>query len=124
MNANILCIGSVLWDVIGRAPVAMRQGSDVAGRITRLPGGVAMNIAMTLVQFGLSPALLTAIGRDAEGDELVAACTARGLVTDTVYRSDDLPTDRYMAVEGANGCLLYTSPSPRDQRGSRMPSSA
>ena len=24
----------------------------------------------------------------------------------------------------ASGCLLYTSPSPRDQRGSRMPSSA
>ena len=23
-----------------------------------------------------------------------------------------------------NNCLLYTSPSPRDQRGSRMPSSA
>ena len=23
-----------------------------------------------------------------------------------------------------NACLLYTSPSPRDQRGSRMPSSA
>ena len=23
-----------------------------------------------------------------------------------------------------NPCLLYTSPSPRDQRGSRMPSSA
>ena len=23
-----------------------------------------------------------------------------------------------------NGCLLYTSPSPRDQRGARMPSSA
>ena len=26
--------------------------------------------------------------------------------------------------KGASGCLLYTSPSPRDQRGSRMPSSA
>ena len=25
---------------------------------------------------------------------------------------------------GVNFCLLYTSPSPRDQRGSRMPSSA
>ena len=24
----------------------------------------------------------------------------------------------------ATACLLYTSPSPRDQRGSRMPSSA
>ena len=27
-------------------------------------------------------------------------------------------------VAGYLGCLLYTSPSPRDQRGSRMPSSA
>ena len=26
--------------------------------------------------------------------------------------------------EESNACLLYTSPSPRDQRGSRMPSSA
>ena len=28
------------------------------------------------------------------------------------------------SVEEARACLLYTSPSPRDQRGSRMPSSA
>lgn len=102
---DILCIGSVLWDVIGRAPLAMRQGSDVPGRITRLPGGVALNIAITLARFGMTPALLTAIGRDAEGDELIGACAARGMVTDTVYRSDDLPTDRYMAVEGANGLI-------------------
>ena len=27
-------------------------------------------------------------------------------------------------IQFANHCLLYTSPSPRDQRGSRMPSSA
>ena len=27
-------------------------------------------------------------------------------------------------VTSTRGCLLYTSPSPRDQRGSRMPSSA
>lgn len=105
VHPDILCIGSVLWDVIGRAPSAMRQGSDVPGRITRLPGGVAMNIAMTLVRFGLTPALLSAVGRDAEGDELIAACMARGMITDLVYRSDDLPTDRYMAVEGANGLI-------------------
>ena len=28
------------------------------------------------------------------------------------------------AIEYIMNCLLYTSPSPRDQRGSRMPSSA
>ncbi|WP_120635569.1 PfkB family carbohydrate kinase [Ruegeria sp. EL01] len=104
-NSEILCIGSVLWDVIGRSASAMRQGSDVPGRITRLPGGVAMNIAMTLVRFGMTPTLLTAIGRDPEGDELVHSCARLGMVTDHIYRSQDLPTDRYMAVEGANGLI-------------------
>lgn len=104
-TAAIICIGSVLWDVIGRSASHMRQGSDVPGRITRLPGGVAMNIAMALVRFGLHPTLLTAIGRDAEGDELAQACTRLGISVDHIYRSEDLPTDRYMAVEGANGLI-------------------
>ena len=30
----------------------------------------------------------------------------------------------HCSMEYLNDCLLYTSPSPRDQRGSRMPSSA
>lgn len=64
-----------------------------------------MNIAMTLARFGLRPAILTAIGRDSEGEELIAACRRMGLVTDHAYRSDDLPTDRYMAIEGANGLI-------------------
>ena len=33
-------------------------------------------------------------------------------------------TERASLVPGELPCLLYTSPSPRDQRGSRMPSSA
>ncbi|WP_342075547.1 PfkB family carbohydrate kinase [Yoonia sp. SS1-5] len=102
---DILCIGSVLWDVIGRAASHMRVGSDVPGRITRLPGGVAMNIAMTLRRFGMTPALLTAIGRDAEGDDLMAEAARMGMVCDHIYRSDDLPTDVYMAIEGANGLI-------------------
>ncbi|MEP1767431.1 MAG: PfkB family carbohydrate kinase [Sulfitobacter sp.] len=102
---DILCIGSVLWDVIGRADVPMRQGADMPGRITRLPGGVALNIAMALRRFGLSPALLSAVGRDTDGDALIAACNARGLQTDLIYRSDDLPTDQYMAIEATNGLI-------------------
>ncbi|MGB7316528.1 MAG: PfkB family carbohydrate kinase [Planktotalea sp.] len=102
---DILCIGSVLWDVIGRSSSSMRQGSDVPGRITQLPGGVAMNIAMTLRRFDLRPALLSAIGRDAAGDHLIAEAEALGLDCQYLYRSSDLPTDRYMAVEGANGLI-------------------
>ncbi|MBU2982365.1 kinase [Lentibacter algarum] len=102
---EILCIGSVLWDIIGRSTRQMRQGSDVPGRIRRLPGGVAMNIAMTLARHGLKPSLLSALGRDAEGDELAVFCEGRGIGFEHIYRSDSLPTDSYMAVEGSNGLI-------------------
>ena len=102
---DILCIGSVLWDVIGRTQAPMRVGMDLPGRITRVPGGVALNIAMTLRRFGLRPALLSALGRDAEGEELILACANLGLEMGAVYLSDDLPTDRYMAIEGADGLV-------------------
>lgn len=107
MNANhdILCIGSVLWDVIGRTQRRMVLGNDVPGRITRLPGGVAMNIAMGLARFGLRPTLLTAIGRDPAGHELIAACETLGLVTAHIHREHGLPTDQYLAVESPDGLI-------------------
>ncbi|MBP0482080.1 PfkB family carbohydrate kinase [Sagittula salina] len=104
-TSDILCIGSVLWDVIGRATLQMQVGNDVPGRITRIPGGVALNIAMTLARFGLRPALLSAVGSDSAGAELVRECQALGLETTHLYISEDLPTDRYMAIEGANGLI-------------------
>jgi len=105
VQPDILCIGSVLWDIIGRANAHMRVGSDVPGRITRIPGGVVMNIAMALKAYGMAPALLTAIGRDEEGNELMRACARLGMDTTHVYLSEDLPTDVYMAVEGGNGLI-------------------
>ena len=102
---DILCIGSALWDIIGRSAAPVGVGADVPGRITRLPGGVAMNIAMTLARFGLAPSVLTAIGRDAEGDELIAAAAALGVDCRHAYRADNLPTDRYMAIEGGDGLV-------------------
>lgn len=102
---DILCIGAALWDIVGRSPRDMRVGSDVPGRISRLPGGVALNIAMTLVRFGLRPALLSAIGRDVDGDALIDDATRRGIVAGHVHRPDTDPTDLYMAIEGANGLI-------------------
>lgn len=102
---RILCIGSVLWDVIGRTERRMVLGNDVPGRITRLPGGVAMNIAMGLARFGLAPTLLTAVGRDPAGDELIAECARMGLDTAHVTRDHGLPTDQYLAVESPDGLI-------------------
>ena len=55
------------------------------------------------------------------GNGVLAASTVRGFLNDD-SDFDDFDDDA-MTTE-ILVCLLYTSPSPRDQRGSRMPSSA
>ena len=41
-----------------------------------------------------------------------------------VWEGEKLTKAKALETSGIKTCLLYTSPSPRDQRGSRMPSSA
>ena len=44
--------------------------------------------------------------------------------TEIAYPSVANYLSSWLFIAGISTCLLYTSPSPRDQRGSRMPSSA
>ena len=48
------------------------------------------------------------------------------IINEVVFLGYGIDDANYSDYKGKNvkGCLLYTSPSPRDQRGSRMPSSA
>ena len=72
---------------------------------------------------------ITTLGRGGSDTSAVALSTALGAETCEIYT--DVPgvlTTDPRIVPNAKLldiiCLLYTSPSPRDQRGSRMPSSA
>jgi pseudouridine kinase len=105
MTTHVICIGSVLWDIIGRTELNMRVGHDVPGHITRIPGGVAYNIAQELTRLRLTPILLTSVGQDANGDALLTHCRARGMITDHVHISPIYSTDSYMAIEAANGLV-------------------
>ena len=46
------------------------------------------------------------------------------IAKDDLYFNADIVKKIKKSIAQAKNCLLYTSPSPRDQRGSRMPSSA
>ena len=61
------------------------------------------------------------IGADFVGGLELGAVPLAALVVATDFTSDRLG---FMVRKQAKGCLLYTSPSPRDKRQSRMPSSA
>lgn len=104
-NPDILCIGAMLWDVIGRAPRRMAAGADVPGRIRHIPGGVALNVAVALARWGLNPAVLSAVGCDPEGEALTREAERLGVMTQWLARETDLPTDCYMAVEDSEGLI-------------------
>ena len=98
MSVETLCIGSALWDVIGHADRPMEMGFDRPGRISRHPGGVALNVAYALVRSGVTPTMLTAIGRDPDGDTLIAQMASDGVDCQQITRVNDR-TDMYMAIE-------------------------
>lgn len=104
-QVDVICIGSVLWDLVGRSDETMPWGADRPGRIRRLPGGVAMNIAMTLARFGRAPALLSVVGDDREGRALLDEAARLGIEGRHILCSPDLPTDRYMAIECPDGLV-------------------
>ncbi len=94
-----------MWDIVGKTPHPLDRGSDEPGRISVIPGGVAMNIAMALRRFDLPVTLLTCLGQDRDGDTLIVEAAQRGIRTDFVYRAPDLSTDRYIAIEDETGMI-------------------
>lgn len=98
-NARILCIGAMLWDVIGRSELRHDLGGDHAGSIMQRPGGVALNVALALAFHGLKPAILSAVGRDAAGEVLVGEAERLGVDCSWLYRGTGPGTDMYMAIE-------------------------
>ena len=69
--------------------------------------------------------LLYQLGVYTKEDALVALAkqTLQASATPQIIRREGRATGE-LVVALETLCLLYTSPSPRDQRGSRMPSSA
>ena len=72
---------------------------------------------------GIKPERRVAELTDAEVIQIREAIDADYLVEGDLRREVSMNIKRLMDL-GCYSCLLYTSPSPRDQRGSRMPSSA
>lgn len=77
---NLVMFGEVLFDHL--------PGGD------RVMGGAPLGVAWHLKGFGLDPLLISAVGADAAGEEILAAMQAWGLRTDGIQVLDHLPTGR------------------------------
>ena len=65
----------------------------------------------------------TSLGDTRDVEALLENLANQGKSLASMFKATDAGYVVYLE-DGIKACLLYTSPSPRDQRGSRMPSSA
>ena len=111
-----------------RIPVLIGGIRFPATRDPRLPNWMALGTLMAALVAStmalLDPPSSGQVGHALEVDQFSSLMTNLFicvLILCTVSATQRLPSDPNAP---APSCLLYTSPSPRDQRGSRMPSSA
>lgn len=105
-SPQILCIGAAHWDVIGRTGVRLTIGEDVAGKIERRPGGVALNIALGLARRGRAVSLCSVVGEDAAGQSLVQDLEALGVDCTHLLQIATGITGQYIAIEDNRGDLF------------------
>jgi pseudouridine kinase len=86
------------------APVA---GASNPGTARTSPGGVAFNVARDLARLGHRVRLVSRVGRDADGDMVLATARADGIDAAGMALSARLPTATYRAAfDDAGGLII------------------
>lgn len=97
-EAPILVIGSAGLDIIGRAGGDLQHGTSNPGRLRFSLGGVARNVAENLARLGSDVALITAVGEDAQGEQLMSQAREVGINVDACLIVPGEHTGAYLAV--------------------------
>ena len=91
-------------------------------------GGSVANSIVALAQNNIKSAFSGRVGKDEVGNSFIRGLEKEKVVFANKAQSDESETGRCLVMVTPDAqrtiCLLYTSPSPRDKRQSRMPSSA
>lgn len=91
-RSHLVCFGEILWDFL---PAGL------------FPGGAPFNVAYHLNQHDSEVKLISAVGRDKLGDELLRRIKSWGLATDAIAVHTGLPTGYVLATLDANGDATY-----------------
>jgi len=98
MNTEFYTFGEILWDCLPSG---------------RHAGGAPFNVAAHLVQLGVSVSLLSAVGQDSLGDEILEVAKDKGVNVQFVGRARiGLPTGTVIATVDAMGNATYELVQP------------
>jgi fructokinase len=98
MNTEFYTFGEILWDCLPSG---------------RHAGGAPFNVAAHLAQLGVSVSLLSAVGRDPLGDEILEVAQNKGVNSQFIGRARiGLPTGTVIATVDAMGNATYELVQP------------
>lgn len=89
---SVVCFGETLWDFLPGG---------------KQPGGAPMNVAYHLGKLGKNPAIISRVGNDELGRELLRLMKEKNINTDYVQTDDDLPTSTVVARLTDNHEMVY-----------------
>ena len=89
---SVVCFGEILWDIL---PSGKR------------PGGAPMNVAYHLQKLGIHTSMVSSIGKDQEGDELLDFVKSTGLPTEYIQSNAFYKTSEVLATIRDNHEVSY-----------------
>lgn len=98
-------IGGSNLDVKARSSAKATAGTSNPGHGSMAPGGVGRNIAENIARLGNRVHLVSVVGRDPQGSNLLDHTASAGVRIEHVARTDR-PTGTYTAILDADGELL------------------
>jgi fructokinase len=89
---QVVCFGEVLWDML------------LSGK---LPGGAPMNVAYHLNQLGINTAMISRVGKDTFGQELMGFLQKKGVSTSYIQTDKTHPTGTVEVTLDPKGSPSY-----------------
>jgi pseudouridine kinase len=106
-DGSVIVVGGAGVDLIGRLDGDLRVGTSNPARIRTSFGGSARNVAENLARLGREVVLLTAVGEDQNGEQLLKQAQEAGVDVSQVLVTDEHPTGAYLGIVESNGVLHF-----------------
>lgn len=106
-DSRVVVFGAINMDLLATASVALVSDDSTPGRLRRSAGGVGRNIAENLGRLGLTTTLVSAVGDDSFGIQLLKELQQVGVDVSNVVVQADEATASYTAIHHTDGELLH-----------------
>lgn len=106
-DKRVLVIGAASLDVLGQPIGTPESGTSTPAHVRTSFGGVARNVAENLARLGQPVTLVSAVGKDDLGKQLLNHTASAGVDVNCCIQVSDAATAAYIAILDDKGNLSY-----------------